>query len=79
MIAYSSWQLPTYQVLGPVIRVHWGYGTREVQETDGEETRTEHYATEAVVPRGANQAEFVRIVEDLGGPAEELAQGWFGS
>jgi len=77
MKAYSNWQLPVYQVIGPRLRIHWNQGTQEISEMDGEETRTEHYATEAVVNKNCTRQEFIQAVEELGGPAESLADEWF--
>ena len=72
----SNWELPVYQVIGPVIRVHWDY-----VHTTGEDDFDQPYdiwtAQEAVVPLDATREKFVQIVDDAGGDGESLADGWF--
>lgn len=72
----ANWELPVYQVIGPVIRVHWGY-----VHTTGEDEFQGPYDTwvaqEAVVPLSADRATFVSIVNAEGGDGEALADGWF--
>jgi hypothetical protein len=69
----SNWELPVYQVIGPVIRVHWDYSHRFDEETE-EDIWT---AQEAVVPLDADRETFVAIVNAAGGDGEALADGWF--
>jgi hypothetical protein len=72
----ANWELPVYQVIGPVVRVHWGYahsvGEDEFQGPYGIWT-----ASEAVVPIDANRATFIAIVNEAGGDGQSLADGWF--
>jgi hypothetical protein len=72
----SNWELPVYQVIGPVNRVHWDY-----VHTTGEDEFQGPYdiwtAEEAVVPLGADREAFVSIVNSEGGNGEALADGWF--
>ena len=72
----SNWELPVYQVIGPVIRVHWDY-----VHTTGEDDFDQHYdiwtAQEAVVRMDADREAFVSIVDDAGGNGQSLADGWF--
>lgn len=70
----ADWQPPVYQVIGPVIRVHWDYSS---YLTDEDEPRTVWNAQEAVVPVDADRATFVSIVNAEGGNGEALADGWF--
>lgn len=68
----SNWELPVYQVIGPVIRVHWDY-----VHTTGEDGDDIWTAQEAVVPLDADREAFVSIVDDAGGNGQSLADGWF--
>jgi hypothetical protein len=72
----SNWELPVYQVIGPVIRVHWDY-----VHTTGEDDFDQPYdiwtAQEVVVPLDATRETFVQIVGDAGGNGGFLADGWF--
>ena len=72
----ANWELPIYQVIGPVIRVHWDY-----VHTTGEDEFQGPYdiwaAQESVVPLDADRATFVAIVDADGGDGETLADGWF--
>ena len=72
----ANWELPIYQVIGPVIRVHWDYSTRTVDDM-GDEPYLMHDAQEAVVPLDADRATFVALVDAEGGDGEALAHGWF--
>lgn len=76
MLVTANWELPAYQVIGPVIRVHWDYA-----HTKGEDELGEPYdiwtAQEAVVPLDADREKFVQIVNEQGGDGETLADGWF--
>ena len=69
----ANWQLPVYQVIGPVNRVHWDYSHCFDEETE-EDVWT---AQEAVVPLDADRETFVSIVNAAGGDGEALADGWF--
>ena len=73
----SNWQLPIYQVIGPLIRVHWDYSVREAVGELGGGPITVHEAQEAVVPLDADRETFVRLVNEAGGDGEALADGWF--
>jgi hypothetical protein len=71
----ANWELPVYQVIGPVVRVHWNYSQRTV---DGMNEPTIAYdCEEAVVPLDADRATFVALVNAEGGDGEALADGWF--
>ena len=70
----ADWELPIYQAIGPIIRVHWDY---QSYQTDEEEPRTVWNAQEAVVPLDADRETFVSIVNAAGGNGEALADGWF--
>lgn len=72
-IVNANWELPIYQVIGPVNRVHWDYSHSFNEETE-EDVWT---AQEAVVPLDADRATFVSIVNAEGGDGESLADGWF--
>jgi hypothetical protein len=72
----ANWQLPVYQVIGPVIRVHWDYSSYQSDEEWGE-PYTIWEAQEAVVPLGAGRETFVSIINALGGNGEALADGYF--
>lgn len=71
----ADWELPVYQVIGPVIRVHWNYSQRTI-ETE-QESRITWDCEEAVVPLDATVEEFISIVDAEGGDGELLADGWF--
>jgi hypothetical protein len=81
MLVQSTWELPVYQVLGPIIRVHWDYSSRiiESESEDGEpqEPTYQWSCREAVVPIDADRATFEQIINAAGGPGEALADGWF--
>jgi hypothetical protein len=72
----ANWKLPVYQVIGPVIRVHWDY-THTTGEDDFDQPYDIWTAQEAVVPLDADRETFVQIVNDTGGDGEALADGWF--
>ena len=67
----AHWELPVYQVIGPVIRVHWDYNF-ELKEEEPSWT-----CEEAVVPVTATREEFMSIVNNAGGDGEGLASGYF--
>lgn len=73
----ANWELPVYQVIGPVIRVHWDY-THTTGEDDFGQPYDVWAAQEAVVPLDADRETFVQIVNKTGGDGETLADGWFG-
>jgi hypothetical protein len=80
----ANWELPVYQVLGPIIRVHWDYHQRAPEpdtrdDMDGGQSGPTWVMQEAVVPLDADRATFVRIVTEAGGPGKKLADGWFQS
>jgi hypothetical protein len=74
MLVYSNWELPVYQVIGPVNRVHWDYNMTVSEDDPPQEIWT---AQEAVVPLDADRETFVSIVDAEGGDGEGLADGWF--
>lgn len=76
MYVNADWEIPVYQVIGPVVRVHWDYVQREVTDDAGA-SHTTWDAQEAVVPTNADREKFVKIVNAQGGPGETLADGWF--
>lgn len=71
----ADWELPVYQVIGPIIRVHWNYSQRIID--DGEQQRVTWDAEEAAVPLDADRETFVALVNAEGGDGEALADGWF--
>lgn len=76
--AYSTWQLPTYQVIGPRLRVHWD--SQEEPAAGGLETGEEmtyFSAAEAVFPLDVDRTTFTDTVNAAGGPGDTLASGWF--
>lgn len=77
MYVNADWQLPVYQVIGPVVRVHWNYSQRTIEGAEGEESRVTYDCEEAVVPVDAVRATFVALVSAEGGDGETLADGWF--
>lgn len=76
MLVNSTWKLPVYQVIGPVVRVHWGY-VHSTGEDEFQGTYEFWDAQEAVVPVDADREEFVSIVNAEGGDGDTLADGWF--
>ena len=72
----ANWELPIYQVIGPVIRVHWDYSSYQTDE-EWVELYTVWEAQEAIVPLDADRETFVSIVNSEGGDGETLADGWF--
>lgn len=70
----ADWELPVYQTIGPVVRVHWGYVSFM---TDGDNPSLTWTADEAVVPVDADRATFESIVNAEGGDGPSLADGWF--
>lgn len=66
-----------YQVIGPIIRVHWNYSQRTIEGAEGEELRITYDCEEAVVPVDADRATFISLVNAEGGDGEALADGWF--
>lgn len=75
MYVNADWELPIYQILGPIVRVHWNYSQRTIEYED--ESRTTWDCQEAVVPIDANRETFVSLVNAEGGDGELLADGWF--
>jgi hypothetical protein len=72
----ANWELPVYQVIGPLIRVHWDY-THTTGEDDFDQPYDVWIAQEAVVPLDADRETFVQIVNSQGGDGAALADGWF--
>ena len=75
MFVNADWKLPVYQVIGPIIRVHWDYVERTIEYE--EETRSTWDCQEAVVPIDATEQTFISLVDAEGGDGESLADGWF--
>jgi hypothetical protein len=73
----ANWELPIYQVIGPVIRVHWNYSQRTVDFDFMDEPTIYYDAEEAVVPLDADRDTFVELVNAEGGDGEALADGWY--
>lgn len=73
---FSSEKLPVYQVIGPIVRVHWDYISSQTDEDWGEST-TVWEAQEAVVSINADRSTFVSLINEAGGDGEILADGWF--
>ena len=71
----ANWELPIYQVIGPVIRVHWNYSHHTVDGMD--EPTIAYDAEESVVPLDADRDTFVELVNAEGGDGEALADGWY--
>ena len=72
---YSTWELPTYQVLGKNLLVHWDSREEQVETQEGE-LETQYSSMEVVVPMSATKDEFIAAIDAVGGPSEELADGW---
>jgi hypothetical protein len=83
MRVFANWQLPVFQILGPVVRVHWDYEYKEIQEDNNnidleDSSISSTWSVEEVaIPLDADRETFIRIVSEEGGPAEELADEWF--
>jgi hypothetical protein len=82
MRVYANWQLPVFQILGTIIRVHWDYEYKEIQEDNNVDLEdssisSKWSAEEVIVPLDADRETFIRIVSEAGGPAEDLADEWF--
>lgn len=79
MLINANHKLPVYQVIGPVVRVHWDYQEKEVggMDVDSDSTVTMWDCQEAVVPVDADHDTFVQIVNEAGGDGESLATDWF--
>jgi hypothetical protein len=75
MKVFSSNKLPTYQVIGPRLRVHWD--AEQFTKQFDEEMYTGWKQTESVFPLDVTEEGFIQGVASLNGPAEELARGWF--
>jgi hypothetical protein len=76
----ANWKLPIYQVLGPIIRVHWDYRQQDTETNTDNLTDTAGSTwimQEAVVPLDADRHAFIHIVDAAGGPGNALADGWF--
>jgi hypothetical protein len=66
----SSWELPVYQVIGPVVRIHWNY--QEIPATD--ETPAMWSCEEAIVPVNADRGAVISaIIRARYGIDEEFA------
>ena len=72
----ANWELPIYQVIGPVVRVHWDYA-HETGEDEFMGTYEIWSAQEAVVPVDADRDTFISTVNAAGGDGQSLADGWF--
>jgi len=59
MRTQATWKLPVYQLIGPIVRVHWDYGLIEREGMEGIETYWE--ATELVVPNNATPEEALAL------------------
>jgi hypothetical protein len=75
MKVFANWKLPIYQVLGPTVRVHWGY-SHEIDEETGDDRWS---AYEVAMPIDVDRKTFVDMVIEAGGDGEMLAAGWFKS
>lgn len=64
----ADWLLPVYQLIGPIVRVHWDYEELTKEGQDGETIYWR--ATELVVPKDATPAEALA----LGVPAAIAAE-----
>lgn len=73
---YSNWQLPVYQVIGPVVRVHWDY-QMFLEEVENQDPIEHWSAMEVVIPLDCDRETFVAAVKALNGPSKALADGWF--
>jgi hypothetical protein len=65
----AGWLLPVYQLIGPIVRVHWDYEELTREDMDGGKT-IYWQATEVVVPKDATPAEALA----LGVPADIAAE-----
>jgi hypothetical protein len=78
MLVNARHKLPVYQVIGPVVRVHWDYQEKQISGMDGEDSLSTMWdCQEAVVPIDADYDTFVRVVNEEGGDGESLATDWF--
>ena len=68
----ANWELPIYQVIGPVVRVHWNYRQRTVGED--EQQQVLWVAEEAVVPLDADNNTFVALIDAEGGNGNAMAK-----
>jgi hypothetical protein len=59
MKTQAGWKLPVYQLIGPIVRVHWDYELIEREGMDGLESFWE--ASEAVVPKDATPEEALAL------------------
>jgi hypothetical protein len=64
----AGWKLPVYQLIGPIVRVHWDY--EELTKEDDMGLTTYWRATEMVVPKDATPEEALA----LGVPPEIAAE-----
>jgi hypothetical protein len=56
----AGWLLPVYQLIGPIVRVHWDYEELTREDMDGGGT-TYWRATEMVVPKDATPEEALAL------------------
>jgi hypothetical protein len=59
MKTQATWKLPVYQLIGPIVRVHWDYEFIERQGMEGIEKYWE--MTELVVPNDATPEEALAL------------------
>jgi hypothetical protein len=59
MKTQATWRLPVYQLIGPIVRVHWDYELIEREGMEGIETYWE--MTELVVPNDATPEEALAL------------------
>lgn len=74
----ATWILPTYQEIGPVVRVHWGHRTEDREDMDGTVT-TFHIFWEAVCPIDGTREEWEGILQShphIEDNLETLLNGW---
>ena len=74
MLVYSNHQLEQFQILGPIVRVHWNH---QKYETNDEPPRLAWVCEEAVVPLNVDRETFISLVNAEGGNGEALADEWF--
>jgi hypothetical protein len=68
MKTQATWKLPVYQLIGPIVRVHWDYEIIKREGMEGIETYWE--MLELVVPKDATPEEAL----ELGVPADIAAE-----
>jgi hypothetical protein len=72
---HSDNKLETFQILGPIIRVHWNHEQVEQEEMDNGK-RVTWIADEIVVPSDISTEELIKTLEQYNAPVNEIMQEW---